>query len=297
MVTKREDVVKAARFKEALARAKNTDRTGPEIHLGGQCFRLYGRLGRGQHSDVYLGEHAGLLSGRVVLKVARTAGDRGDLEAEAVTLRRMKASPGLGAGYATQRLPELEGLGTSEGPEARERAVLVLRHQPGYWGTLADAVHRFPEGIDPRHMVWMWRRSLGLLALLHGAGWVHSDLAPEHLLVHPQDHGLVFIGWSRAHEVGSGGSEAQASFSRDLAQVAWSMRALLCGQGAIERIPANIPSPVAGLLERCCLEPDWACHQGAHGLDLLLKATCLQAFGSPVFLDFNPGARLAGPQA
>jgi hypothetical protein len=146
-------------------------------------------------------------------------------------------------------------------------------------------------------MVWMWRRALGLLGLLHEAGWVHSDLAPEHLLIHPQDHGMLFVGWSRAHEAGTGGTESGTACARDLAQAAWSMRALLCGQGTIDQVPASVPAPLAELLERCCKEPDWAGRQGAQGLDHMLKEASLRAFGPPAFLAFNPSARLAGPHS
>jgi len=288
-VTKSEQVVEAAAFRAALSRARAVESPGQEIHLGGRRFHLKARLGRGQSSEVFLAEHVGTRAGRAVLKVARTPEDFPALEAEAQILRRLRATPGLAEGFAMLRLTELEGFGLSEGPEARGRAVIVLRHQPGCWGTLAD----LRGGQDPRHCVWMWRRALGLLALLHDAGWVHSDLAPEHLLLHPQDHALHFVGWSAAKQVA--GHDAGAAFSRDLAQVAWSLRSALCGEAPIEHFPGNVPAPLAELLERCCQDPQWAGLQGARGIDRLLKEASLRCFGPPAFLPFDPSARLAGP--
>ena len=41
----------------------------------------------------------------------------------------------------------------------------------------------------------MWRRLLVGLGWAHRAGVVHGAVLPEHVLIHPAEHGLVLVDW------------------------------------------------------------------------------------------------------
>jgi serine/threonine protein kinase len=59
-----------------------------------------------------------------------------------------------------------------------------------------DEVHeRRPHGLDPRDAAWMWRRLLVALGLAHRAGVVHGAIVPRHVLIEPDDHGVVLVDW------------------------------------------------------------------------------------------------------
>ncbi|WP_426114863.1 hypothetical protein [Massilia sp. PWRC2] len=130
----------------------------------------------------------------------------------------------------------------------------MLRHPPGLWGSLAALRAHYPDGLAPRHVVWMWRRTLDLLAYVHGAGLAHGAIEPGHLLVQPADHGIVLTGWARACQA------SDAACARDLRQAAWSMRSLLgADQHASARAPAlpsTLPAPLAALLQRASEHDD-----------------------------------------
>ena len=50
-------------------------------------------------------------------------------------------------------------------------------------------------GVDPRDAAWMWRRLLVALGFAHRAGVLHGAVLPEHVLIHPGEHGLVLVDW------------------------------------------------------------------------------------------------------
>ena len=284
-VTRSKSVVEAAEFRAAHARVWGRafaadDASGRLLHCGERRFRLLAPLGCGENAAVYLAERISPLPERVTLKLAHAATPGGVLATEASKLNTLQQSRATGAAYFTRRLPQ--SLGTTQ---CGDREVLLLRHPGGYWGSLADVLRHAPRGIDPRHGVWLWRRILEVLAFVHDSGWSHGDLAPEHLLVHPRDHGVLIIGWGKARA-----SAAPAAIARDLMQSAWSMRALLCGGDEVPNFSSAIPVPLANLLRRCSEDADWCAGTGARGVDQQLAGAAREAFGPPRFIPFNPTA-------
>ena len=53
----------------------------------------------------------------------------------------------------------------------------------------------FPDGLDPLHMAWVWRRVLYALGYAHSLGVVHGAMVAPHIMVHPEQHGVVLIDW------------------------------------------------------------------------------------------------------
>lgn len=287
-------MVEAKRFKDAYSHAQ-AGNTPNSIRVGNRRYQLVSRLGQGVSSTVYLVERLGSSGERLVLKVAKGPDEDAILESEGKILHTMAASDPLAIGFATGRITPLDWIAWSEGPRSPGRRVLAFARPPGYWGTLADVGAANPGGIDPRHGIWMWRRALGVLSLIHGAGWVHGRLCPEHLLVHPADHGLLAISWGGAERIrGDSQSLMAPTPARDLAQISWIIRELLCGSRAIDDIPTQVPAPMANLLDRCCNEPSWAAAQGALGMDAHVKEASRVAFGPPSFIPFHPAPDMSG---
>lgn len=290
-VTKSEEVVQAAWFREAYQRVYGAlEAPAQTVQIQKQTYGLMLRLGRGAHADVYLAERISVLPERVILKLALPdcADSGAALKHTAHALDALQQGNARGAPYFTQRLPQTVALGTARGHSITERSALVLRAPPGYWGSLNDVMHSYRSNglvLDARHAVWMWRRVLEALAFVHDSGWVHQDLLPENLLVHPADHGVQIIGWSRAARAGAD----RALQGRDLAQIAWTMRALLCGgeDPTATDLPHGVPAPMATLLVQC-ESADWCAQHGARGIDQALRAAALEAFGAPRYIRFDP---------
>jgi hypothetical protein len=280
VVTRSAQAVQRAAFQQAHARSLRIGTDGGSLlDIGGRLHRVLARLGTGEHSDVLLAQTCGPLPQRVTIKLARAADH--SFDGEAATLRALQALPLDGAAYFGQRLPQVVALGRSGGADD-PRAALVLRHPNGFSGTLAAVLAHHPHGIaDARHAVWLWRRVLEVLAYVHRGGWTHGDLRAEHWLLHAADHGVLLIGWGRARR---GGDAA-----RDLMQSAWTIRALLHGDGdGAPPIATRVPKPLADVLRAASEDAGWCARLGAAGADAALVEAARAAFGAPQFVPFDP---------
>lgn len=82
------------------------------------------------------------------------------------------------------------------------RQVTVLGSPAGLY-SLAEVRRAHPDGLDPRDAAWMWRRLLVGLGFAHRAGLVHGAVLPEHVLIEPDQHGVVIVDWCYASVDGS----------------------------------------------------------------------------------------------
>jgi len=126
-----------------------------------------------------------------LLKLPRSPGDNDLLRAEAAALTTLVADgdPKFRA-YAPRLLESF----THEDAGRVRRTANVIARQRGFV-SLADVHAAYPGGLDPRDVAWMWRRLLTGLGWAHRAGLVHGAVLPEHVLVHPGEHGLVLVDW------------------------------------------------------------------------------------------------------
>ncbi len=159
-------------------------------------------LARGDLANVYAADyvaagtrgHAGAADA-AVWRVARRPRHNDLLEAEAHALRRLAThgDPWFAA-YVPSLLDAFTHRQTGSGVHRR---TTVLRRLDGFV-SLAQLIDAFPGGVDPRDAAWMWRRLLVALGHAHRIGIVHGAVVPEHVLIHPDQHGLVLIDWCYA---------------------------------------------------------------------------------------------------
>jgi hypothetical protein len=67
--------------------------------------------------------------------------------------------------------------------------------------SLADVKQHYPDGVDPRDMAWMFRRLLVVLGFAHKTKYLHGAVLPQHVMIHPDQHGLVLIDWNHSASV------------------------------------------------------------------------------------------------
>ncbi|MFE2752731.1 adenylate cyclase [Actinosynnema sp. NPDC059335] len=82
------------------------------------------------------------------------------------------------------------------------RAFTVLEPLIDGFVTLADVRRAYPDGLDGRDYAWMHRRLLRAIAGAHRTGLVHGAIVADNVLVHPEQHGIVLIGWTFAVNAG-----------------------------------------------------------------------------------------------
>jgi hypothetical protein len=128
-----------------------------------------------------------------LIKIANSPDDDDLVAREAAALRRIAR---LGDPRYAPYLPRLVDTarfdgGPGGGPRRRAN---VLGRLDGFV-SLAQVRAAYPGGIDVRDAAWMWRRLLVALGHAHRAGVAHGAVLPEHVLIHPGDHGLVLADW------------------------------------------------------------------------------------------------------
>jgi serine/threonine protein kinase len=72
--------------------------------------------------------------------------------------------------------------------------VNAFTHLDGFY-SLKQVLTRYPGGIDPRDMAWMFRRLLVVLGFAYEQQFVHGAIVPDHVMIHPEMHGLVLVDW------------------------------------------------------------------------------------------------------
>lgn len=149
-------------------------------------------LAMGDTSNVYRGAFQDREP--VILKMAKHHSFNDLLEVEATALTMLNAAAAGTVSYK-QFIPTLvESFNVKAAPDNAIRRVNVLQPTTGF-RPLTDIVANFPEGVDPRHFVWIFKRLLSTLSFAHGQGIIHGAVLPTHVLVHPVTHAIQLIDW------------------------------------------------------------------------------------------------------
>lgn len=131
-------------------------------------------------------------AGETMVKIPRDPSLNDLLEREAIALRQLpKDGDGRFLPYVPRLVESFRHRDESTGAERRANAIGRL---DGFH-PLTEVRAAYPDGVDPRDVAWMWRRLLVALGFAHGAGVLHGAVLPEHVLIHPGEHGLVLVDW------------------------------------------------------------------------------------------------------
>jgi serine/threonine protein kinase len=144
-------------------------------------YRLGDRIARGDLADLTA------LDDDAVLKLPRRPADNDLLRAEITALTTLR---GTGDPRFRAYAPRLVEAFVHEDDEGVRREAIVLERLAGFV-PLTGMEHR----LDPRDAAWIWRRLLTGLGWAHRAGVVHGAVLPEHVLIHPEQHGVVLVDW------------------------------------------------------------------------------------------------------
>ncbi len=181
------DVATATRAFARLADLWAAHRDGVTMTTRLGAYRVGPLAYAGDIADLY---HVD--GGTALLKLPRHPADSDLMRREAHALTRLRTQgDARHAAYA----PRLIDSFTHRDPAGGDRrTATVLAHQDGFV-SLARVKQSYPGGVDPRDAAWMWRRLLVAVGYAHRAGVVHGAVVPDHVLIHPGEHGLVLVDW------------------------------------------------------------------------------------------------------
>ncbi|WP_371477896.1 molecular chaperone DnaJ [Kitasatospora sp. NBC_00315] len=132
-----------------------------------------------------------------VIKIPGASADNDLMEREATALTRLATHGDPRHRAYTPTLLDSFHHRDAADPGEEPRLVNALDRLDGFH-PLTDVRDAHPGGLDPRDAAWIWRRLLVALGHAHRAGVRHGAVLPEHVLIHPAQHGLVLVDWCYA---------------------------------------------------------------------------------------------------
>jgi hypothetical protein len=250
----------AAQSYRRLARLTHPDTHPGDSHAAAAFAKLSAfwkqhRDGRGPL--VARGDIAQLYRLRLgLLKLARDPADNDLMCREAAALVRLQdnADPRLRAYF-----PRLAEVQRQQDPRSGVRRRANIIGWLAGFRSLAEVRAAFPGGVDPRDAAWMWRRLLVAIGTAHRAGVIHGAVVPDHVMIHPAEHGLVLVDW--CYSVLAPASRVPAAVER---YRHWYPPEVLAGRPAgpdadiwlatrcmTELIGGRMPSPMASFAAGC----------------------------------------------
>ncbi|HLG62052.1 MAG TPA: hypothetical protein VKY19_08975 [Ktedonosporobacter sp.] len=263
-------------------------------------------LARGDISALYLA--ASQLDGapiKCLLKIPVRPEDNDLLSNEARILAHLRASkdyPGL-RHFVSQLV---DSFTYQEQASGTLRQINVVSYLDGLY-SLKEVRRVYLQGVDPRHMAWIWRRLLVALGFAHSNNVMHGAVLPTHVLIHPRLHGVILIDWSYAVLDPSTTGESICAISSDyrdwypaevfarevplpgldIAMAARCMIDLLGGDYYTQAMPDSVPWQIQSHLKGCTLPNPRQRPQDARVLLADFDALIQRLWGRRTFQEFS----------
>ncbi|MEX5632588.1 hypothetical protein AB1460_08250 [Parafrankia sp. FMc2] len=192
-------VLRTGRHTYTLRTSRRRVAQGPDGPVGGVAGAA-GAVVEGDVARLHPAEcrsAGGGAAHEVLLKIPRSGADNDLMEREAAALGRLaRQGDRRFAAYAPRLVESFLHVPGDEAAAgtAGARRVNALGRLDGFC-SLSRIRAAYPQGVDPRDVAWMWRRLLVALGYAHRAGVLHGAVVPDHVLIHPDLHGLVLVDW------------------------------------------------------------------------------------------------------
>jgi serine/threonine protein kinase len=189
------DKIEAGTYGTKIAPPKK-NLTPPSMRSKKGLYVIKSGLAAGDLSNVYVGEFddGHKRTTPVIIKIAKQHGFNDLLEVEAKALQRLNKAAAGTISYK-QFIPTLiDNFSVTIPPDNAARWVNVVEATEGF-RSLEEIRHQYPDGVDPRHFVWIFNRLLTILSFTHSQGIVHGAVLPNHVLVHPVTHAIHLVDW------------------------------------------------------------------------------------------------------
>jgi serine/threonine protein kinase len=251
-------------------------------------------LTRGDIADLYTGRLDGK---KVVLKIASDARDSDLIKNEAAVLKDLSGTPD--ADHFMKYLPTLVDSIKLDGKQANIFEFVEGSH------TLEKVLSLYPDGLEGKHVAWIWRRLLEVSIWAHLNGHLHMAIIPSNILILPANHGIKLLDWCYSGHVGSSAKAivpeyeeffppearlkktAYASF--DLYMIAKCIRNLIEGVEGAKKVGWSLraPSYYTGMIAACLITNPNMRYTDAQEVYDDLRKNVEKMYGPPKFIPFE----------
>lgn len=159
--------------------------------------------------------------------------------------------------------------------------------------TLEEVKKQYPDGIPARAFVWVWNRMLDICITLHSEGYVHGALLPNHILINPESHLMMIVGWPHSVKIGEKITFVPKEYKW------WYPNEVLDKVGAYPEtdlylaaksmqyvIGDSVPDVLTGQLRACQMKGIAYREGNAHDLYNRFQDTIEKVFGTKKFVEF-----------
>ncbi|BCM93928.1 hypothetical protein IAD21_05823 [Abditibacteriota bacterium] len=182
--------------------------TPVEFKVRGKTLTLTSLIAEGVFASVHQAEYDNDAEHSIFVKYTRDVSDNDLLEREFSVLKSFhlpEADPDAEAFFARQRayVPyPISSFSILDEIKTKHRANLLRVPKGPCYTVETLRKEKFPGGIEPRHVWWIFRRLLLTLWMSHLKGYIHGGVTPDHVLIFPEEHGIVLLDWTCAAKVG-----------------------------------------------------------------------------------------------
>lgn len=271
------------------------------VSIGNRHWALDKCIAHGDISDVYTAQRARWPTELAILKLLRNRQDIGLFDNEWDVLHALQQSDAPGADIFTMLIPQPIIHENITAGSLAGRRVSIFRWESGFRHTFDEVIQAYPQGINPRASIWIWRRILEVLSFIHASGMAHGAVLPAHLLIQENEHGVRLVGYSFAGRIGGNlhpisdvyksfypkmeQSRSKLTTQLDLAMSARCIVAILGGNPATASLPATVPAQLAGIVQRIALsKPADASSEDAWTIREKLGEIARKVFGASQFI-------------
>lgn len=192
-------------------RANDSNYEPIELVVRGKRLTLTGLIAEGTFASIHHADYETDSPGDAstpFVKYARDPRDNDLLEREHAVLKafgRPESVPEVEDFFKTQRLyapHPITSFFLRDENDVKHRANLLTIPEGECYTAATLRQQKFPDGIEPKHVWWIFRRLLLTIWMSHLKGYVHGAVTPDHVLIYPQAHGLVLLDWTCAAQIG-----------------------------------------------------------------------------------------------
>jgi serine/threonine protein kinase len=138
--------------------------------------------------------------------------------------------------------------------------------------SLEDVINKYPNGIDPKDMAWMFKRCLLALDFIHSENIVHGAVLPQHILLNLERHSILLIDFVLSGNIGSIPKAIDSKYQDyyhdkvlrkeklskdiDVYMLGETMIKLLGGDIKNKTMPDSVPAEIKKVIKACTLGID-----------------------------------------
>lgn len=247
-----------------------------------RAFKVSRLVAHGDSCNVYATtyDHEGAPQDGLV-KVVRDRRDNDLVANEAKTLKALLSDPDTFDEFSPYLPSYLETFGYRTKGDRKARQAVAFKQVPNLY-TFEQVRARYPNGVHPKDMAWMFRRLMFCLGFVGKAGYVHGAVLPQHVLIEPAEHGIVLIDWKYAVQSGEQVKAISAPYREwyppevlakkpalpgtDIFMAVRCMVYLLGGDPVTFAVPEHVPKRLRAFFRGSTFESVKVRPQDAHGL-------------------------------